>query len=172
MSPGVVCPGPAPFLGSEGGASGAFRVLEAVLGPRLQRRVPVPARTYEAAPRCRLRARALESGARALQQGSLWPPRPQSPPPRACLFGEESGPICFHSESLKIPFWRNEKRKARFPRPARWVPARARRAGGAPLPRFLLPPPPTARPPPLRPRLPAPGQPACRPPAARPRSSA
>jgi hypothetical protein len=50
--------------------------------------------------------------------------------PARSLFGEESGPICFHSESLKIPFWRNEKRKARFPRRARWVLARARRRAG------------------------------------------
>lgn len=61
---------------------------------------------------------------------------PTAPPlrlphrPARSLFGEESGPICFHSESLKIPFWRNEKRKARFPRPARWVLARARRRAG------------------------------------------
>lgn len=65
--------------------------------------------------------------------------------PARSLFGEESGPICFHSESLKIPFWRNEKRKARFPRPARWVLARARRRaggwGGAPPPSsFSFPP--------------------------------
>lgn len=60
------------------------------------------------------------------------PRLPRLPPPlrRARLFGEESGPICFHSESLKIPFRRNERRKARVPRPARWVPARARRRAG------------------------------------------
>lgn len=64
------------------------------------------------------------------------PGRPVSAPaaptaPRASVWRRKQ-PICFHSESLKIPFWRNEKRKARFPRPARWVPARARRrAGGA-----------------------------------------
>lgn len=88
--------------------------------------------------------------------GVPWPPRPPLPRARsphrpARLFGEESGPICFHSESLKIPFWRNEKRKARFPRLARWVPARARRRAGGrpspspppPLPSARLPPPPT-----------------------------
>lgn len=59
-------------------------------------------------------------------------PAPAAPTePRASVWRRKR-PICFHSESLKIPFWRNEKRKARFPRPARWVPARARRrAGGA-----------------------------------------
>lgn len=82
---------------------------------------------------------------------------PPSPPPRPArsLFGEESGPICFHSESLKIPFWRNEKRKARFPRPARWVLARARRrAGGwgsAPPPPSIIPSLPPQTPPHLTP---------------------
>lgn len=74
------------------------------------------------------------------------PPLRLPPRPARSLFGEESGPICFHSESLKIPFWRNEKRKARFPRPARWVLARARRrAGGwgsAPPPPSIIPSPP------------------------------
>ena len=50
-------------------------------------------------------------------------------------------PICFHSESLKIPFWRNEKRKACSPSLACWVPARAQRCAGgqvpAPLPSAL-----------------------------------
>lgn len=82
--------------------------------------------------------------------------------PARSLFGEESGPICFHSESLKIPFWRNEKRKARFPRPARWVLARARRRaggwGGAPPPLIPSPPPPAPPylPPPSLPFIPPP----------------
>nr|CAI9704926.1 unnamed protein product [Rangifer tarandus platyrhynchus] len=93
-------------------------------------------------PQCQPGAGPCRRGTRdRREQGSCGrpplPPRarprlPRLPPPlrRARLFGEESGPICFHSESLKIPFWRNERRKARVPRPARWVPARARRRAG------------------------------------------
>ena len=102
------------------------------------------------------------------------PARPPLPRPHAArLFGEESGPICFHSESLKIPFWRNEKRKARFPRPARWVPARARRrAGGGTAPPPLPSSPPPRRPLPRPCRLRVRGRRPAGRAAARPRSSA
>lgn len=85
------------------------------------------------------------------------PRLPRLPPPlrRARLFGEESGPICFHSESLKIPFWRNERRKARVPRPARWVPARARRRAGGGRRPSRSPPRPQARQAQVRGRRPA-----------------
>lgn len=71
---------------------------------------------------------------------------PPPPRPRASVWRTKR-PICFHSESLKIPFWRNEKRKARFPRAARWVPARARRCAGVGWGRGPASPP-LARPPP------------------------
>lgn len=79
-------------------------------------------------------------------------PVPAAPTASSASVWRRKRPICFHSESLKIPFWRNEKRKAHFPRRARWVPARARRrAGRAGAGALLLPTPP--RVPHLRPRL-------------------
>lgn len=109
----------------------AFRLLES-LEPGLRCEAPRPP-ALTRPPRHHPGARRCLASPCKGPAGAGVPRPPPNPSPRrphgaARLFGEESGPICFHSESLKIPFWRNEKREARFPRPARWVPARA---GGA-----------------------------------------
>lgn len=120
------------------GRVSAFRLLES-LEPGLRCEAPRPP-ALTRPPRHHPGARRCLASPCKGPAGAGVPRPPPNPSPRrphgaARLFGEESGPICFHSESLKIPFWRNEKREARFPRPARWVPARARRrAGGGPQP--------------------------------------